>query len=66
VVQLPLPKEFKEYKAKILSTIAPDKDIDGLGGILTGLSSIDLIDFVPATPKAVINILQEYDLYNIR
>ncbi|HKL43946.1 MAG TPA: bifunctional 5,10-methylenetetrahydrofolate dehydrogenase/5,10-methenyltetrahydrofolate cyclohydrolase, partial [Candidatus Absconditabacterales bacterium] len=66
IVQLPLPEKFKQYKAKILSTIAPDKDIDGLGGILTGLSSIDLIDFVPATPKAVINILQEYSLYNIR
>jgi len=66
IVQLPLPEKFKQYKAKILSTIAPDKDIDWLGGILTGLSSIDLIDFVPATPKAVINILQEYSLYNIR
>jgi len=66
IVQLPLPEKFKEYKAKILSTIAPDKDIDGLGGILTGLSSIDLIDFVPATPKAVINILQEYNLYDVR
>lgn len=66
IVQLPLPEKFKQYKAKILSTIAPDKDIDWLGGILTGLSSIDLIDFVPATPKAVMNILQEYSLYNIR
>jgi 5,10-methylene-tetrahydrofolate dehydrogenase/methenyl tetrahydrofolate cyclohydrolase len=34
--------------------------------VLNGLSSIDLIDFVPATPKAVVKILKEYDLYNIR
>lgn len=66
IVQLPLPEKFQQYKAKLLSTIAPDKDIDGLWWILTWLSSIDLIDFVPATPKAVINILQEYNLYDIR
>lgn len=66
IVQLPLPEEFKKYKSQILSTISPNKDIDGMGGVLNGLSSIDLIDFVPATPKAVVKILKEYDLYNIR
>jgi 5,10-methylene-tetrahydrofolate dehydrogenase/methenyl tetrahydrofolate cyclohydrolase len=30
MVQLPLPEKFQEYKAKILSTIAPNKDIDGM------------------------------------
>ncbi|HOQ79407.1 MAG TPA: bifunctional 5,10-methylenetetrahydrofolate dehydrogenase/5,10-methenyltetrahydrofolate cyclohydrolase, partial [Candidatus Absconditabacterales bacterium] len=66
IVQLPLPEELKKYKSQILSTISPNKDIDGMGGVLNGLSSIDLIDFVPATPKAVVKILKEYDLYNIR
>jgi methylenetetrahydrofolate dehydrogenase (NADP+) / methenyltetrahydrofolate cyclohydrolase len=66
IVQLPLPKELKKYKAQILSTIAPNKDIDWMWWILNWLSSIDLIDFVPATPKAVIKILKEYDLYNLR
>lgn len=65
IVQLPLPEKFQKYKAKILSTIAPDKDIDGMGGILTGLSSIDVIDFVPATPKAVVKILDEYKLWDL-
>ena len=51
IVQLPLPEEFK-YKSQILSTISPNKDIDGMGGVLNGLSSIDLI-FVPAA-KAVV------------
>lgn len=66
IVQLPLPKKFKQYKAEILSNIAPNKDIDGMWGILNGLSSIDLIDFVPATPKAVVKLLKEYDEYNLR
>lgn len=66
IVQLPLPKEFQQYKAQILSTIAPNKDIDWMWWILNWLSSIDLIDFVPATPKAVVKILKEYDLYNLR
>lgn len=66
IVQLPLPQKFQEYKAKILSTISPNKDIDWMWGILNGLSSIDLIDFVPATPKAVIKILDEYNLWNLK
>ena len=66
MVQLPLPEEFKKYKAQILSNISPNKDIDGMGWVLNWLSSIDLIDFVPATPKAVVKILKEYDLYNLR
>lgn len=65
IVQLPLPEKLQEYKAKILSTIAPHKDIDGMGWILNWLSSIDLIDFVPATPKAVIKLLDEYNLWNL-
>ncbi|NOZ44773.1 MAG: hypothetical protein GXP45_06645 [bacterium] len=35
IVQLPLPKEFQEYQAQILSAVQPNKDIDGLGGVVT-------------------------------
>lgn len=62
IVQLPLPDQFKQYKTQILSAITPTKDVDGLGGVLTGLSSIDLIDFVPATPRAVLYLLDKYNL----
>jgi len=62
IVQLPLPEQFKQYKTQILSAITPIKDVDGLGGVLTGLSSIDLIDFVPATPRAVLYLLDKYNL----
>jgi 5,10-methylene-tetrahydrofolate dehydrogenase/methenyl tetrahydrofolate cyclohydrolase len=50
VVQLPLADNLKPYKAQILSKVDISKDLDGLGGKLFGLSSIDLIDFLPATP----------------
>ncbi|MCF7835214.1 bifunctional 5,10-methylenetetrahydrofolate dehydrogenase/5,10-methenyltetrahydrofolate cyclohydrolase [Candidatus Gracilibacteria bacterium] len=62
IVQLPLPANFQSSKALLLSTISPAKDIDGIGGINVGLSSIDLIDFLPATPKAVLYLLDQYKL----
>ncbi len=65
IVQLPLPEKFKKYKTQILAAISPDKDIDGLGGVLTGLTSIGLIDFTPATPKAVLTLLDHYDLWDM-
>ena len=62
LVQLPLPQQFSSYKTEILSAITPTKDIDGLGGVVTWLSSIDLIDFTPATPRAVLMLLDHYQL----
>ncbi len=62
IVQLPLPEQFKQYKTQILAAISPTKDIDGLGGVLSGLVAIDLIDFTPATPKAVLALLDHYQL----
>ena len=66
IIQLPLPAELKLHQNELLSTISPEKDIDGLGGINTGLSSTGLIDFIPATPKAVITLLQHYTLDNLK
>lgn len=66
IVQLPLPEQFKQYKTQILCAITPTKDVDGLGGVLTGLSSIGLIDFVPATPRAVLYLLDKYGLGDMK
>ena len=63
IVQLPLPEKFQKYKNQILSTISPSKDIDGMWWVAVGLSSIDLIDFLPATPKAVLYLLDQYKLW---
>ena len=64
IVQLPLPEQFVEYKQQLLAAITPQKDLDGLGGVIVGLSQMWLIDFVPATPKAVLYILEKYNLDN--
>ncbi len=66
MIQLPLPKQFESHKAELLSLIAPDKDIDWLWWVLTWLSGIWLIDFVPATVRAVTTLLKWYNLYNMR
>lgn len=66
IIQLPLPEHMQEHKAELLSLVAPDKDIDGLWWVLTWLSSIWLIDFIPATARAVVTLLKEYNLYDLK
>lgn len=62
IIQLPLPEQFVPYKEQLLAAITPQKDLDGLGGVVLGLSEMGLIDFVPATPKAVFYLLEQYKL----
>lgn len=62
IIQLPLPEQFEQYKEQLLAAITPQKDLDGLGGVILWLSEIWLVDFVPATPKAVLHILEQYKL----
>jgi len=64
IIQLPLPQQFEEYKEQLLAAITPQKDLDGLAGVVVWLSEIGLIDFVPATPKAVLYLLEHYQLDN--
>lgn len=66
IIQLPLPLELQSFKNELLSAIAPHKDIDGLWGSLVGKSFFDMIDFIPATPKAVISLLDYYGLGDVR
>lgn len=66
IIQLPLPTELKLHQNELLSSISPEKDIDGLWWINTWLSSTGLIDFIPATPKAVITLLEKYKLDNFK
>lgn len=60
LVQLPLPKHIDE--AKILSAVAPDKDVDGfhpmnVGGLWQGEDVL-----APCTPAGVIEILKRCDI----
>jgi len=60
MVQLPLAEHLKEHQMRILDTIVPEKDVDWLGTRLFGLAGFGKIDFVPATPKATLEILKYY------
>lgn len=66
IVQLPLPDKFLADKEKILATISPAKDVDWLAWVVNWLSEIWLIDFVPATPRAVFVLLDYYNLWNLK
>ncbi len=62
VIQLPLPPELHSHKNELLSAIIPHKDIDGLGGTMVGKSFFEMLSFTPATPKAVMHLLDYYHL----
>lgn len=62
IIQLPLPDQFEPYKEQLLAAITPQKDLDWLGWVILWLSEIGLVDFVPATPKAVLYLLEQYKL----
>jgi len=34
IIQLPLPEQFESYKEQLLAAITPQKDVDGLGGVI--------------------------------
>lgn len=56
LLQLPLPKQFDEQK--IIDTICPKKDVDGLTTWNMGRLFIGLDAFIPATPKGVIKLIE--------
>lgn len=66
IVQLPLPENLQKDQQKILNAITPEKDLDGMNGSLLGKDFLGRIVFLPATPKAVIHLLDYYQLWNMR
>ena len=60
MIQLPAPKKFDIER--VLETINPKKDVDGL----TAINTKHLFDnneaFIPATAKGIITLLQEYKI----
>ena len=57
LVQLPLPGHLDE--AKVISTINPDKDVDGFHVTNVGRLSTGLPGFVPCTPLGCIMLLKD-------
>jgi len=66
IVQMPLSENLKKDKDLICAAVHPLKDIDGLGGFINGLHQIGICEFLPATAKAVFNLLEYYRLGEIR
>jgi len=63
LIQLPINKHLRPYQGKILSSIYPKKDIDWLWWILFWLSQIEAISFLPATVRAIFEILYFYKIW---
>ncbi len=66
VVQLPLAKHLKSFQSQILYAVDPFKDVDGLWGKLFGLHLNQVVDFLPATPKATYALLDFYNLWDLQ
>lgn len=56
LVQLPLPKHISEQK--VLDSIKPAKDVDGLGTFNAGKLLLGEKGILPATPKGVMKLLE--------
>jgi methylenetetrahydrofolate dehydrogenase (NADP+)/methenyltetrahydrofolate cyclohydrolase len=61
IVQLPLPSHFNTEK--ILNTISPDKDVDGLHPLNLGKLFKGKPAFVSATPQGIMELLHFYKIH---
>lgn len=60
LVQLPLPKHINEDR--IIETIAPSKDVDGLHPLNVGYLELNQANLVPCTPKGIMTLIDHYDI----
>lgn len=60
IVQMPLPSHINA--TKILNTIDPNKDVDGLTFINSGKVFQNADGFIPCTPKGIIDLLDYYGI----
>lgn len=60
IVQLPIPENFNV--SKIINTIDPSKDVDGLTNIQAGKLIQNEKCLTPCTPKGIMEIFKEYKI----
>ena len=60
IVQLPLPKHIDEYR--VLNTISPLKDVDGLTDVNAGKLACGKPGLISCTPYGVIKLLKYYNI----
>jgi len=65
IIQLPLPVDLISQTSYVASHISPSKDIDAMSATVYGMDTFDLIDFLGATPQAVMTLLKNYSLDNL-
>ena len=58
--QLPLAPELQQYQMELFDALPPYKDIDGLSSGFMGQYMTEQLDFLWATPQAVMTLLDEY------
>jgi methylenetetrahydrofolate dehydrogenase (NADP+) / methenyltetrahydrofolate cyclohydrolase len=58
LLQLPLPHQMKD--ARMIEKISPEKDVDGLTATNAGRLARGEVDFVPCTPRGVMELLHHY------
>lgn len=58
--QLPLVPELRKYQMELFDSLPAYKDIDGLSGGFMGAYMTEQLDFLGATPQAVMTLLDEY------
>ena len=66
ICQLPLTEELKPYQKEICNAITPLKDMDWLWDKLQEWAFEWKIEFLPATPQAVISLWNAYDLWDFK
>lgn len=67
MVQLPVADQCKQHQMKILDSIHPSKDIDGLWSVMFGKAWFwwSEIDFLSATYRSAMHILDHYSLWEV-
>jgi len=60
MVQHPVPSHLDELD--ILSTVAPEKDVDGISAISLGKLVLGTADYVSCTPLGIVTLLETYDI----
>lgn len=60
LVQHPVPKHLDELD--ILSTVAPEKDVDGISAISLGKLVLGTEDYISCTPLGIITLLEKYNI----
>ena len=60
LVQLPIPDRFSKWR--IINTIDPKKDIDGLTNFNIGKTTSNNMGLMPCTPLGIIKILEHYEI----